>query len=105
MDCTNWIVLNLFDGSYRLNHIGIGIGLIGFAQRNWLFVICLVLGNWLATGWMGRMDWTGRGWYRVGIEGPTLAGTIMGAPPLALEGRRVAVSGGCHQLRRYCKGA
>ena len=51
------------------------------------------------------MDWMGRWWDRDGMEGPTLVGSGMGAPPLALEGRRAVGSGGWHQLRRCCKGA
>ena len=35
----------------------------------------------------------GWGWDRGGMEGPVLAGAGLGAPPLALEGRR-EVSGG-----------
>ena len=42
----------------------------------------------------------GQGW-----DGPTLSGAGMGAPPLALEGRRAVGSGGWEKLRRSCKGA
>ena len=59
----------------------------------------------LACYWMDGTDGpdgtgVGRGW----DEGPTLAGAGTVAPPLALEGRRAAGSGGWHQLRRCCKG-
>ena len=35
----------------------------------------------------------GQGWDGGGMEGPTLAGVGMRAPPLALEGRRLAGGG------------
>ena len=74
MDCIGLIVSA---GLYRLDHIVIGLG---FARRNWL--LCA---GWFATGWMGLMDWMGRWWDKGRMEGPTLAGTGMGAPPLAQE--------------------
>ena len=63
------------------------------------------LGQWLVTDCKVHKDvldgtLVGRGW-----DGPTLAGAGTGAPPLDLEGQRAAGSGGCHQLRWYCKGA
>ena len=74
--CLDRIRLIVLDGSYRRDCIGISLG---FALRNWL--LCA---GWCATSWMGQMDWMGRWWYRGEMEGPTLAGVGLGAPPLAL---------------------
>ena len=104
LDC---IVLIISDGSYRLYRIGwivldvlyqlhrIGLGL---ASINW--VLCA---DWFSAGWMVRMDCMGRWWYGGGMEGPTLAGTGTGAPPLALKGRHMVGIGGLHQLCWCCK--
>ena len=46
----------------------------------------------------------GRWWDEGGMEGTSLAGAGRGAPPLAHEGWQAVGSGGCHQLRRCCKG-
>ena len=64
-------------GSYRMDCIGIDIG---FARINGFYA----LAGFLLSGWDG---WTG--WDVGGMEGQTLAGAGTGAPPLALEGRRV----------------
>ena len=47
----------------------------------------------------------GNWWDGGGMEGPELAGAGTGAPPFALEGRRVVGSGGWYQLCQCCKGA
>ena len=48
----------------------------------------------------------GRGWYGGGMEGPTLAGARMEAPPLVIEEWREAVSGtnyvGAARARSNC---
>ena len=56
LDCIGLIVLAR---SYRLDRIGIGLGL---ARRKWL-----LFAGWFATVWMGIMDWMGRWWDRGGI--------------------------------------
>ena len=62
--------------------------------------------HWLVRYWLDGTDGldgvlVGRG----GMEGPTLAGTGTGAPPLDLEGWKEVGSGGWHQLCWCCKGA
>ena len=93
-DHIRWII---FAGSYRLDCIGM---VFGFAMINFL-----LFSGWFVTGCMVRIDWMGRWRDRGGMEVPTLAGTVTGAPPLSLEGRQVVRSGGWHQLFRCFKGA
>ena len=76
------------------------LGETGFLCDSWYNGI-----NWLATGCMLQTYWMGRGWDRGGMEGPALAGAGTGEPPLAIEERRAAGSGGWHKLRRCFKGA
>ena len=51
----------------------------------------------------GQDKWTERN--KVGIEGPNVAVAGLVAPPLALKVRKVAGSGGCHQLHRQFGGS
>ena len=47
-------------------------------------------------GWDGRMGQTI--WYKGGMEGPKVAGAILGVPPLALEVQIVEGNIGCHHF-------
>ena len=58
------------------------------------FMRWIVWGNCIATGCMGRTERMGRGWDVGEMEGPILAGAVTGVPPLALEERWAAGSGG-----------
>ena len=93
----DWVVLYRLDWivSYRLDHL----------MKHWL--LC---DSWLLAGWEGWTGW-GVGGTRVGRNdvsrrrnGSATIGSGTGAPPLALEGRGYAGSGGWHQLCRCCKG-
>ena len=102
LDCNGWIVWIVSAGLYRLDHIVLA-GLYWY--QSWVCLVKLDFILWLVIGWMGRMYWLGHQWEGGGMEGPTLSGSGIGAPPLALEGRQAVVNGDWHQLRWCCKGA
>ena len=105
IDCIHRLNDGRVIGGYPSEETMDRIGLLRFAWRNCIFMLWLVYGrNWLANGCMGQKEWMGGGWYRGGMEEPTLAVT-KGVPPLYLEVRWATGSGGCHQLRWCCKGA
>ena len=56
----------------------------------------------LLAGWDRRTGWNG--WDGGGMEEPEVAGSGSGVTQLALEVRREAGSGGCHQFHRCCRG-
>ena len=100
------------DYIYRLHYGRIfGVPLRGDAVLYWLDLVCLeklsfyaldgimVEIGLLLAGWDGRTRWDGGG-----VEGPSLAGTGSGVPPLYLEVRRVPGSSGCHQFHWCCRG-
>ena len=86
--------------------VGSGTGAPLLALQGWKFA------RWLLTGWDGWYGWTG---WNVGGTGviradvsrrrnrSAIVDAIIGAPPLALEGRRAVQSGSWHQLCWCCK--
>ena len=74
------------------------IGSLQFTRRN------LKMGEigLLLVGWDGQTRRTR--WDRGRMEGPALSDNVLGAPPLALEVRRVAGSDSCQKFHQCCRG-
>ena len=89
-------------GSYRIAWIE--LYRIGCISKHW--ILCA---GWLLARWDRWDGWNGRGVGGTGVgqtdvstrqnESATM-GAVIGAPPLALEGRWDMGSGGWHQLRQ-----
>ena len=116
-----WGILGYF-GMYCIHRLNYRRLVGGFLSEEtlyrigWILWVSVFLGSlgetgFLFTGWYEEIGfllarWDGLIWWGGGgMEGPKLAGSGTGAPPLNLEGRKNVGSGGWHQLLWCCKGA